>query len=68
MLGHGENFESLLSSLIHEDSLVYEELLSLVETNPHAEEDEELTVLQQMVQDSQRYKRWFRSIHKQTNQ
>ena len=71
MLGHGENFERLLSSLIHEDALVYEELLSLLETNPHAEEneeDEELIVLQQMVQDSQRYKRWFRSVYKQTNQ
>ncbi|RKU15093.1 hypothetical protein C6500_20580 [Candidatus Poribacteria bacterium] len=68
MLGHGENFDRLLSSLIHEDALVYEELLSLLETNPHVEEDEELIVLQQMVQDSQRYKRWFRSVHKQTNQ
>ena len=68
MLGHGENFERLLSSLIHEDALIYEELLSLLEAHPHAEEDEELIVLQQMVQDSQRYKRWFRSVHKQTNQ
>ena len=68
LLGYGENFERLLSSLVHEDKLVYEELLSLLETTPHVEEDEELMFLQQMVQDSQRYRRWFRSIYKQMNQ
>ena len=67
-LGYGENFERLLSSLIHEDKLVYEELLSLIETTPDTEETEVLMFLQQMVQDSQRYRRWFRSIYKQMNQ
>jgi len=67
LLGHGENIERLLSALIREDNVVYEELFNLLETAPHAEETEELTLLQQMVQDSQRYKRWFRNVHKQTN-
>jgi hypothetical protein len=43
-------------------------LLALLETAPYAEDDEELTLLQQMVQDNQRFRRWFRSVHKQTNQ
>ncbi|MXV75286.1 hypothetical protein F4Z99_13570 [Candidatus Poribacteria bacterium] len=60
--------EMLLSALAHEDKVVYEELIALLEIAPHAEEDEELTLLQQMVQDSQRYKRWFCSVYKQTNQ
>ena len=68
LLGHGENIELLLSALIHEDNVVFEELLSLLETAPHAENNEELMLLQQMVQDTQRYKRWFRSVHKQMNQ
>ena len=68
LLGHGENFKALLSTLVHEDRVLYEELLTLLETAPYAEDDEELTLLQQMVQDNQRYRRWFRSVHKQTNQ
>ncbi|MCY4553930.1 MAG: MarR family transcriptional regulator [Candidatus Poribacteria bacterium] len=68
LLGRGENMEVLLSALAHEDNVVYEELVALLETTPHAEEDEELILLQQMVQDSQRYKRWFCSVYKQTNQ
>lgn len=68
LLGHGENFEMLLSSLVQEDRVVYEELLALLDTAPFAEDDEELTLLQQMVQDSRRYKRWFHSVDKQTNQ
>ena len=67
LLGHGENIEVLLSALTREDNIVYEELVALLETTPHAAEDEESILLQQMVQDSQRYKRWFCSIHKQTN-
>ena len=68
LLGRGENMEVLLSALAHEDNVVYEELVALLETAPHAEEDEESILLQQMVQDSQRYKRWFCSVYKQTNQ
>ena len=68
LLGRGENMEVLLSALVHEDNVVYEELVALLETAPHAEEDEESMLLQQMVQDSQRYKRWFCSVYKQTNQ
>ena len=67
LLGRGENMEVLLSALTHEDNVVYEELVALLETAPHAEEDEESILLQQMVQDSQRYKRWFCSVYKQTN-
>ena len=67
LLGHGENIEVLLSALTREDNIVYEELVALLETTPHAAEDEESILLQQMVQDSQRYKRWFRSVYKQTN-
>ncbi len=67
LLGHGENFDKLLSALIDEDKVVYEALLALLDDAPCAEEDEELVILQQMLQDSHRYKRWFRSVHKQKN-
>ncbi len=67
LLGHGENFDRLLSALVDEDKVVYEELLSLLDDAPCEEEDEELVLLQQMLQDSHRYKRWFRSVHKQKN-
>lgn len=67
LLGHGEDFDRLLSALIDEDKVVYEELLALLDDAPCEEEDEELVLLQQMLQDSQRYKRWFRSVHKQKN-
>ncbi len=59
-LGHGENFELLLSELAQEDRGVYEELLSLLDTAPDAQNGEELTLLQRMAQDSRRYSRWFR--------
>ena len=67
LLGRGKDMEVLLSALAHEDNVVYEELVALLESAPHAEGDEESILLQQMVQDSQRYKRWFRSVYKQTN-
>jgi DNA-binding MarR family transcriptional regulator/rubrerythrin len=67
LLGHGEDFDRLLSALVDEDKVVYEELLSLLDGAPCEEEDEELVLLQQMLQDSHRYKRWFRSVHKQKN-
>ena len=68
LLGHGENFDRLLSALVDEDQIVYEELLNLLDDAPFAEDDEELVLLQQMLQDSHRYRRWFRCVHKQTNQ
>ncbi len=68
LLGHGENFKTLLATLVHEDRVVYEELVALLETAPYTEENEALRLLQQMVQDKQRYRRWFRSVHKQSNQ
>ena len=67
LLGHGEDFDRLLSALVDEDKVVYEELLSLLDDAPCEEDDEELALLQQMLQDSHRYKRWFRSVHKQKN-
>lgn len=68
ILGHGKNFEKLLAALVHEDTLVSDKLLTLLEMNSYAEDEEGYKLLQQMIQDSQRYKRWFRTIHKQTNQ
>lgn len=67
LLGHGEHFENLLSSLIEEDKVVYEELLALLDNAPCADEDEELVILRQMLEDSDRYKRWFRKVQKQKN-
>ncbi len=62
MLGHGENFETLLTALVQEDREVYEEVLSLLESAPCTEEKkEEITLLQQMAEDSERYSRWFRT-------
>ncbi len=60
MFVHGENFEMLLAGLVQEEQVVYEELLSLLDTAPGTEKDEEFTVLKQMAQDSERYRRWFR--------
>ena len=67
LLGRGEDFHTLLASLVDEDKVVYEELLALTENAPCNEEDEELILLQQMLQDSHRYKRWFSKVHKQKN-
>ncbi len=67
LLGHGEHFESLLSSLVDEDKVVYEEMLALLDNAPCTDEDEEFVLLQKMLQDSHRYKRWFRDVQKQKN-
>ena len=67
LLGRGEDFNKLLSSLIDEDKVVYEELLALLEDPPCKEEDEEFVLLQQMLQDSHRYRRWFKKVKKQKN-
>ncbi len=68
LLGHGEDFHTLLASLVDEDKVVYEELLALTENAPCNEEDEESILLQQMLRDSHRYKRWFSKVQKQKNQ
>lgn len=65
VLGHGENFERLLSALVDQDQIVYEELLSLLADAPCAEEDDELVLLQQMVKDSRRYREWFHCVQKE---
>lgn len=67
LLGHGEHFDKLLSSLVDEDKVLYEELLSILDDAPCTEEDEEFVLLQQMLKDSHRYKKWFRRVHKQKN-
>ena len=67
LLGHGEHFDKLLSSLVDEDKVVYEELLALIDDAPCTEDDEEFVLLQQMLQDSHRYKKWFRRVHKEKN-
>ncbi|MDE0087723.1 MAG: MarR family transcriptional regulator, partial [Candidatus Poribacteria bacterium] len=51
LLGHGEDFDRLLSALVDEDKVVYEELLALLDDAPCEEEDEELVLLQQILQD-----------------
>ena len=68
LLGHEEDFERLLTALADEDQVIYEELLALVEKAPCDKNAEALHLLQEMVQDSQRYRRWFRNVHKQTNE
>lgn len=67
LLGMGENFDSLLSALVDEDKIVYEELLALLADAPCSEENEELSLLQQMVKDNRRYREWFNCVQKKTN-
>ena len=62
---HRQPLKALLSNLISQDRIVSEELLELVDTAYAVNHHKNLSLLQQMVQDSQRYKRWFRDTLEQ---
>ena len=64
-LGHRQSLKQLLSDLIRQDKIVQEELLDLVDTAQAANHSEGLPLLQQMVQDTQRYDRWFSDVFEQ---
>ena len=59
------NIKQLLSDLIHQDKIVREELLDLVDTAQAASPIEGLPLLQQIVEDTQRYERWFSDVLEQ---
>ena len=65
LLGHGQSLKDVLSKLIHQGKVLHEELLDVVEIAQVANHTESLEILQQMVQDNQRYKRWFSDMFKQ---
>ena len=62
LLGHDQDAKTALRDLIRRDKVVREELLDLVDTAQAADHRESLDLLQQMVQDNQRYKRWFSNM------
>jgi len=64
---HRQPLKALLSNLISQDRIVSEELLELVDTAYAVNHHKSLSLLQQMVQDNQRYKRWFRDTLEQMN-
>jgi DNA-binding MarR family transcriptional regulator/bacterioferritin (cytochrome b1) len=65
LLGHGQSLKTALSDLIRQDKIVLEEILELADTAQAANDNASLAVFQQMVQDNQRYKRWFSDMIKQ---
>ena len=67
-LGYTQNLKTLLSDLIYQDGVVSEELLDLVDTAHAVDDHESASLLQQMVQDNQRYQRWFRNTRKKMDE
>ena len=67
-LGYRQNLKTLLSDLIYQDGVVSEELLDLVDTAHAVDDHESASLLQQMVQDNQRYQRWFRNTRKKMDE
>jgi ferritin len=65
LLGHEQSLKAALSDLIRQDRVVLEEVLDLVDTAQTANHKESLEMLQQIVQDNKRYKRWFSNMFKQ---
>ena len=65
LLGHEQSLKAALSDLIRQDRVVLEEVLDLVDTAQAANHNESLALLQQIVKDNQRYKRWFSNMFKQ---
>jgi DNA-binding MarR family transcriptional regulator/ferritin len=65
LLGHGESLKTVLSDVSRHNKAMLEELLNLLDIAQAANHQESLELLQQMVQDSQRYKRWFCKMLKQ---
>ncbi|MCZ6679598.1 MAG: MarR family transcriptional regulator [Candidatus Poribacteria bacterium] len=64
LLGHARSFKTALADLIRQDKVVREELLNLADIAQAADHSESLALLHQMVQDNQRYKRWFSDMLK----
>ena len=67
-LGYRQNLKTLLSDLIYQDGVVSEELLDLVDTAQAVDDHESASLLQEMVQDNQRYQRWFRNTRKKMDE
>lgn len=67
-LGERKSLKMALANLVHQDRIVLEALRDLVETAQPANHSESLEFLQQMVQDNQRYKRWFFNMLKQMDE
>ena len=67
-LGFRQNLKTLLSDLIYQDGVVSEELLDLVDTAQAVDDHESASLLQEMVQDNQRYQRWFRNTRKKMDE
>jgi DNA-binding MarR family transcriptional regulator/bacterioferritin (cytochrome b1) len=65
LLGHRRNLKTALSNLIQQDGAVGEALVDLMDTAEATNHRESLAILQRMVQDNQRYKRWLSKILKQ---
>ena len=65
LLGREQSLKAALSDLIRQDRVVLEEVLDLMDTAQIANHKESLDLLQQIVQDNKRYKRWFSSMFKQ---
>jgi DNA-binding MarR family transcriptional regulator/bacterioferritin (cytochrome b1) len=65
LLGHRRNLKTALSNLIQQDGAVGEALVDLMDTAEATNHRESLAILQRMVQDNQRYKRWLAKILKQ---
>ncbi len=65
LVEHRQPLKALLSNLVSQDRIVSEELLELVDTAYAVNHHKSLSLLQQMVQDNQRYKRWFRDTLEQ---
>ena len=65
LLEHRRNLKTALSNLIQQDGAVGEALVDLMDTAEATNHREGLAILQRMVQDNQRYKRWLAKILKQ---
>jgi DNA-binding MarR family transcriptional regulator/bacterioferritin (cytochrome b1) len=65
LLEHRRNLKTALSNLIQQDGAVGEALVDLMDTAEATNHRESLAILQRMVQDNQRYKRWLAKILKQ---
>jgi DNA-binding MarR family transcriptional regulator/bacterioferritin (cytochrome b1) len=65
LLEHRRNLKTALSNLIQQDGAVGEALVDLMDTAEATNHRESLAILQRMVQDNQRYKRWLSKILKQ---
>jgi ferritin len=65
LLGHEHSLKAALSDLVRQDRVALEEILDLVDTAQTANHKESLELLQGIVKDNKRYKRWFSNMFKQ---